>query len=99
MNNLSIADIDNNMAYTFAVTVKYQISRLKITDGYGCSHCCLNTCTSRNRITEVQINLLGETGTVNTFCQAVRGRLIPNAAYTPLTNPEQSVPFVRLLPP
>ena len=71
MNNLSIADIDNNMAYTFAVTVKYQISRLKITDGYGCSHCCLNTCTSRNRITEVQINLLGETGTVNTFCQAV----------------------------
>ena len=71
MNNLSIADIDNNMAYTFAVTVKYQISRLKITDGYGCSHCCLNTCTSRNRITEVQINLLSETGTVNTFCQAV----------------------------
>ena len=58
MNNLAITDINNNMADAFAVTIEYKVTRLKITDGYRCANSCLNTCTSRNGITEMQVKLL-----------------------------------------
>ena len=60
MYDLLIADIDRYMAYAGAVAVEDQIARLQITDRYGCTYSSLDTCTSRDRITEVQVYLLGE---------------------------------------